>query len=77
VRRNECLRQPWSGVSFARVVVYQAADVYIVWPGFLLTAILSAFYSAVSGVRFRKRLIPGITSQNCGIGGHVRFRELS
>ena len=44
-------------VSFSQAVLYRAAGLDIVWPELLMMAIISAFYFAVSGVRFRKTLV--------------------
>jgi ABC-2 type transport system permease protein len=44
-------------VSFAQAVLYRAASLDIVWPELLVMAIISAFYFAVSGARFRKTLV--------------------
>jgi len=44
-------------VSFAQAVLFRAAGLDIVWPELLVMAIISAFYFAVSGVRFRKTLV--------------------
>jgi ABC-2 type transport system permease protein len=44
-------------VSFSQAVLYRAADLDTVWPELLMMTIISAFYFAVSGVRFRKTLV--------------------
>ena len=44
-------------VSFSQAVLYRAAGLDIVWPELLMMTIISAFYFAVSGVRFRKMLV--------------------
>jgi ABC-2 type transport system permease protein len=44
-------------VGFAQAVLYRAAGLDIVWPELLVMAIISAFYFAASGVRFRKTLV--------------------
>ena len=44
-------------VSFSQAVLYRAAGLDIIWPELLVMAIISAFYFAVSGVRFRKTLV--------------------
>jgi ABC-2 type transport system permease protein len=44
-------------VSFSQAVLYRAAGFDVVWPELLVMAIISAFYFAVSGVRFRKTLV--------------------
>ena len=44
-------------VSFSQAVLYRAAGLDVVWPELLVMAIISAFYFAVSGVRFRKTLV--------------------
>ena len=44
-------------VSFSQAVLYRAAGLDIVWPELLMMTIISAFYFAVSGVRFRRTLV--------------------
>ena len=44
-------------VSFSQAVLYRAAGLDIVWPELLIMPIISVFYFAVSGVRFRRRLV--------------------
>ena len=44
-------------VSFAQSVLSRTAGLDIVWPELLIMAIISVFYFAVSGVRFRRRLV--------------------
>ena len=44
-------------VSFAQSVLSRMAGLDIVWPELLIMAIISVFYFAVFGVRFRRTLV--------------------